>query len=146
MSTPEPAAEPVDDPPTDAVAGSPGADPGEAVDVGEQLEDVPLLDEAPQPAPPHRPWYPGSVGGFLYLGVLAATAIGVYLVSTHDWRLGVRWEGGSLIAAAEFRLVLPGREAGVLAVRHRLIDCLVLAGCGAALVFLAATIAGQPQL
>ena len=87
-----------------------------------------------------------AIGGFLYLGVLAATAFGVWLVATDDWRVGVRWEAGALIAAAVIRLVLRKQHAGMLAVRHRLVDVVVLGGCGALLLFLAATIPNQPPL
>jgi hypothetical protein len=40
--------------------------------------------------------------------------------------------------------VLPARDAGMLAVRRRWLDCLMLAGVGALLIFLAATIPNQP--
>jgi hypothetical protein len=49
-----------------------------------------------------------------------------------------------LCFAALLRLVLPRRDAGMLAVRSRLVDCVLLAGTGAALFFLAATIPNQP--
>ena len=42
------------------------------------------------------------------------------------------------------RLVLPAREAGMLAVRHRAVDCVMLAGVGGVLIFLASTIPNQP--
>jgi uncharacterized membrane protein YraQ (UPF0718 family) len=53
---------------------------------------------------------------------------------------------GALFAAAALRLVLPQKDAGMLAVRHRLIDVTVLVLVGAALFFLAGDIPDQPGL
>ena len=88
--------------------------------------------------------YPSTIGGLFYLVVLAITGVGIGIVSTGSWRLGTRWVAGALIFAALLRLVLPRRDAGMLAVRHRLVDCVMLAGVGVALIFLAATIPNQP--
>ena len=49
-----------------------------------------------------------------------------------------------MIAAGGLRLVLPQRDAGMLAVRHRLVDTVVLAAIGVALIFLAGDIPGPP--
>ena len=88
--------------------------------------------------------YPSTIGGAFYLVVLAITAIGIGIVTTGAWRVGVRWMAGALILAAVVRAVLPSRDAGMLAVRRRWWDCLLLAGVGAALLFLAGTIPDQP--
>ncbi len=88
--------------------------------------------------------YPSTIGGLFYLMVLLATAVGITVVSAYDWRLGVRVISGGLAGAALLRLLLPQRDAGMLAVRHRLIDVLLLAGVGAALFFLAGSIPDQP--
>ncbi|MBB6628869.1 DUF3017 domain-containing protein [Nocardioides sp. KIGAM211] len=88
--------------------------------------------------------YPSTIGGLFYLVVLAATAVGIGIVWTGNWRLGTNWMAGALIFAALIRLVLPRRDAGMLAVRHRVFDCLLLAGVGGLLIFLAATIPNQP--
>jgi hypothetical protein len=88
--------------------------------------------------------YPSTIGGAFYLGILLVTAIGIVIVWTGDWRLGIRWVAGALIAACALRAVLPRKDAGMLAVRHRLLDCLFLAGVAAALIFLASTIPNQP--
>ncbi|QCW50166.1 DUF3017 domain-containing protein [Nocardioides dongxiaopingii] len=88
--------------------------------------------------------YPSTVGGGFYLAILltASTAIGI--VVTGDWRLGVRVLAAALAAAALLRLVLPRRDAGMLAVRHRVLDVLILAGVAAALYWLAGSIPDQP--
>jgi hypothetical protein len=88
--------------------------------------------------------YPSTIGGAFYLVVLAVTAIGIGIVTTGAWRVGVRWMAGALILAAVVRAVLPARDAGMLAVRRRWWDCLLLAGVGIALIFLAGSIPDQP--
>jgi hypothetical protein len=49
-----------------------------------------------------------------------------------------------LMVAAGLRLVLPARDAGMLAVRHRAIDVTVLAALGGLIWFLAGDIPDQP--
>jgi hypothetical protein len=86
--------------------------------------------------------YPSTIGGAFYLLILGAMVVGIGAAYLDDWRLGVRIIGGAMGAAALLRLVLPQRDAGMLAVRHRLIDVALLAAIGAALVFLAGDIPG----
>ena len=86
--------------------------------------------------------YPSTIGGAFYLLILAATSVGIVVAYVDDWRLGVRIVGLALGAAALLRLVLPQRDAGMLAVRHRLVDVGLLAAMGAALIFLAGDIPG----
>ncbi|GAB3199378.1 hypothetical protein GCM10027062_15870 [Nocardioides hungaricus] len=88
--------------------------------------------------------YPSTIGGAFYLVVIAIVAIGIGIVTTGRWRLGVQWFGGALGLAAVVRAALPAKDAGMLAVRTRWWDCLLLAGTGAALVFLAVSIPDQP--
>jgi uncharacterized membrane protein len=101
--------------------------------------------ETPTEPEPRR--HPSTIGGMIYLLVLAATGLGIGIVVwSGDWRRGVTWLGGALIAAAALRLVLRQRDAGMLAVRHRLVDVVLLAVVGAVLIVLAATIPNQPTL
>ena len=89
--------------------------------------------------------YPSTIGGAFYILVLLATAAGVAVVHrAHDWRLGVRVVAGALLAAAALRLVLRQRDAGMLAVRHRLTDVFLLSAVGVLLFFLAGDIPDQP--
>jgi hypothetical protein len=111
----------------------PPADPGE--EPGDDLAPVSDEEEGRR--------YPSTIGGAFYLVVLAITAIGIGIVTTGAWRVGVRWMAGALILAAVVRAVLPARDAGMLAVRRRWWDCLLLAGVGIALVFLASSIPDQ---
>jgi hypothetical protein len=107
---------------------------------GEEAGEQP--DEQPPPEEPRR--HPSTIGGALYLGVLAAMAAGLAVVWFDDWRSGVRILAGALAAAALFRLVLPQRDAGMLAVRNRFLDVVVMGVVAAALFLLAASIPNQP--
>lgn len=88
--------------------------------------------------------YPSTIGGAFYLAVLAVVGIALGLVATGSWRGGIRWFGGALVFAAVVRALLPARDAGMLAVRARWWDCVLLAGTGAAILFLAGSIPDQP--
>jgi hypothetical protein len=88
--------------------------------------------------------YPSTIGGLFYLLVLAAGATGIAIVWSGDWRLGIRCLAAGLCFASLLRLVLPSRDAGMLAVRSRFFDAILLGGLGAALFFLAQTIPNQP--
>jgi hypothetical protein len=105
------------------------------------LHDVPA-----ESAEPVGRRYPSTIGGLLYLIVLGASTVALVVVSRGDWRLGIRWIAGALVFAAVARLVLPGREAGMLAVRRRWIDVTILAVLGVSLWVLATTIPNQPPL
>ena len=103
------------------------------------------LDDAPQEqVEPEERRYPSTIGGAFYLCILVTVGIGFGIVVSGNWRLGIRWLAASLLAASALRLLLPQRDAGMLAVRHRLVDCVLLAGVGGALLFLVATIPDQP--
>jgi hypothetical protein len=138
----QPPAEPPAEPP--AAAPAPGDEP-----VPSQEEITAELDaaademeEAALDADDRR--YPSTIGGVFYLLVLVTGAIGIAIVWSGDWRLGIRCLAAGLCVAALLRLVLPARDAGMLAVRHRFFDAVLLGGVGAALFFLAATIPNQP--
>ena len=122
-------------------APAPEGEPREETD-DQSPELGPALD--PPLEAPRR--YPSTIGGACYLLVLAAAAVGGVLVMKDDWRTGVKWIGGAMIAAAAFRLVLRERDAGMLSVRRRLVDVILLSAVGAALIVLAQTIPNQPPL
>lgn len=88
--------------------------------------------------------YPSTIGGLFYLAILLVALLGLVLVVVWEWRRGIEIVGGAMIAAALIRLVLPAKDAGMLAVRNRFLDALLLSGCGAALIFLAVSIPNQP--
>lgn len=88
--------------------------------------------------------YPSTIGGAFYIVILLVVAGGLVAVTFGEWRDGVRLMGGALIFGAVVRLILRARDAGMLAVRHKLLDAFVLSSLGAALIFLATTIPDQP--
>jgi hypothetical protein len=123
-------------------AGSTEAGSTEAGSTEGERTDAEVADAARVEAARRR--RPSTIGGAVYLGVLAAAGVGLGIVSHGDWRLGVKWIGASLVVAALVRLALPAREAGMLAVRRRLTDVGILAAVGVALWFLSTSIPNQP--
>ena len=92
------------------------------------------------------PGRPSTLGGAVYLLVLAVSAVGLVIVAQGSWRGGVRWIAAGLELAAVARLVIPRHQAGMLAVRRRPVDVAILALAGAALWFLSTSIPNQPPL
>lgn len=101
-----------------------------------------MIPEPPPDLGPDR--RPQTLGGAVYLLVLVAALVGVAISVTGAWRVGVGWVGGSVIVAGLVRLVLPERKAGMLRVRRRASDVVMLLGAGAALVVLAIVVPNQP--
>jgi hypothetical protein len=116
--------------------------PAEPVPSPEEIAEE--LDAAAEEQEEERR-YPSTIGGAFYLIVLAVAAVGIAIVWSGDWRLGIRCLAGGLCFAAVLRLVLPARDAGMLAVRNRFFDAFLLGGVGVAIFFLAATIPNQPS-
>lgn len=87
--------------------------------------------------------YPSTIGGAFYLLVLAVVAAGMVAVAMGEWRGGVRTMGGALVFAAAVRLVLRPIDAGMLAVRYKWLDVLILCVLGVALILLASSIPDQ---
>ena len=76
---------------------------------------------------------PTEIPMLLVIGVAAA---GLATAGTGRWRLGVLLVGLALVGGAVLRLVLPARTAGLLVVRGRLLDAVLLLGLGLATVVL----------
>ena len=89
--------------------------------------------------------YPSTIGGAFYLLVLVVVGAGMVLTVVSDWRTGIRVIGGGLLFGALVRLLLRARDAGMLAVRHKVLDAAVLVALGGALIFLAGSIPDQPR-
>ena len=128
----------------------PDGQPGHAGDLPEP-DDVPPVsaerlvgghDGHPGEPEPRR--YPSTIGGVVYLLVLVLAVVGIGLAASGSWRGGVRMLAAALFAAAAARAVLRADDAGMLAVRHRLVDLALLSGLGAALLVLASSIPNQP--
>lgn len=108
--------------------------------------------EVPEPAEPAEPpvvrrrrrRWPSTFGGACYLAVLAAAGASILVVVLGDWRVGVRVLATALATAGVLRLALPQHDAGMLAVRRRSIDVLLLVSVGVLLWWLAGSIPDQP--
>ena len=87
---------------------------------------------------------PSTLGGAIYLCVLAGAMVGVGVAATGAWRTGVSWLAAALIGAAVARVILPDDNAGMLRVRRKALDAAILTGAGVALLILAASIPNQP--
>jgi hypothetical protein len=124
-----------------SVTDEPPAEPVEPVPSPDEIAEE--LDAAAEEQQDERR-HPSTIGGAFYLVVLALAGVGLAIVWTGDWRLGIRCLAGALCVAALLRLVLPARDAGMLAVRNRFLDTFLLGGAGVAIFFLATTIPNQP--
>jgi hypothetical protein len=86
---------------------------------------------------------PQTLGGVVYLGVLAASLAGLLLVLAGAWRTGLAWVGSGLLVAAVTRLVLSERGAGMLRVRRKWSDVLMLVVAGVGLIVLSIVVPTQ---
>jgi hypothetical protein len=86
---------------------------------------------------------PQTLGGLVYLGVLGAAVVGLGIVLAGAWRTGLVWIGAGMLVAALARLVFTERGAGMLRVRRRWSDVLMLSVAGVGLVVLALVVPNQ---
>ncbi|HWU31461.1 MAG TPA: DUF3017 domain-containing protein [Marmoricola sp.] len=89
---------------------------------------------------------PSTIGGVVYLVVLAMAIAGLVLVTTSNWRVGVSVLGGGLLVGAVGRVALGEFESGMLRVRNKVFDVIALAGLGTLMIVLAIVIPNQPPL
>lgn len=72
---------------------------------------------------------------------LAATlvvfAVGFVVVAAGQWRLGTIIMAASLLLAAAARMTLPRHVSGLLVLRRRVIDVLILGGLGTSILVFA---------
>jgi len=86
-----------------------------------------------------RPFLAGLIRQLPLLAAILVVGAGLVLVTFGYWRRGLVVIGLALIGAALLRLFLPLRRVGLLAVRSRSVDVLLLAGTGLALTVLTLT-------
>lgn len=97
-----------------------------------------------EPEQPRR--IPSTIGGMVYLIVVAISLVGLLVVAFGPWRRGVGLIGVALLFAALSRALLRDRDAGMLRVRrHRWVDVIMLGGVGTSLILLATVIPNQPS-
>jgi hypothetical protein len=87
---------------------------------------------------------PQTFGGIVYLVVLGMSLVGIALTVVGPWRTGVSWIGAGLLLGAVCRLLLPEHRAGMLRVRRKVPDVLMLTLAGVALLVLAVVVPNQP--
>ena len=98
-------------------------------------------DPPPEPGAGRRPQ---TVGGGVYLVVAASALVGLAITLVGVWRTGVVWMGTGLLLGGAARLLLPERQAGMLAVRRKIPDVVMMLLVGIALVSLAVGVPDQP--
>lgn len=86
---------------------------------------------------------PSTVGGAVYLFVVASALTGLAITVAGAWRTGVGWMGLALVLASAARLLLPERQAGMLRVRRKPSDSAMLLLAGVALMVLAVVVPDQ---
>jgi hypothetical protein len=87
---------------------------------------------------------PQTFGGGVYLLVVATALTGLAITALGAWRPGVAWMGGGLVLGGVARLLLPERRAGMLRVRRKGSDVVMMLLAGAALAVLAIVVPDQP--
>jgi hypothetical protein len=87
---------------------------------------------------------PQTLGGVVYLVVLGACVVGLAIVLFGAWRTGLVWIGAGVLGAAFTRLVLSDRASGMLRVRRKWSDVLMLTAAGVGLIVLALVVPNQP--
>jgi O-antigen ligase len=88
---------------------------------------------------------PQTVGGGVYLVVVATALTGLAITVLGAWRTGVVWMGISLLVGGFVRLMLPERQAGMLRVRRKSSDVVMLLLAGITLIVLAVVVPDQPS-
>jgi hypothetical protein len=69
--------------------------------------------------------------------IIGGVILGLVIIGLHHFRWGNLLIAGSVLAGAFFRLVLPTRRAGLLAVRSRFTDVVTMSAMGGSLMLLA---------
>jgi hypothetical protein len=108
-------------------------------DLGDAEHEPP---SRPFPDPEHSiaPRKPRTLGGAVYLAVLAVTFLGLAMILLEYWRTGLTVIGGAMLCGALARLVLRDADAGMLRLRRKAVDVTTMAVLGGALIALAAVI------
>lgn len=87
---------------------------------------------------------PQTFGGVVYLIVVTMALTGLATAVVGAWRTGVSWMGAGLVVGGVCRLLLPERRAGMLRVRRKSADVLLMLLAGVALLVLAVVVPDQP--
>ncbi len=79
--------------------------------------------------------------------IVGGILVGLVIVGTGAWRVGCVVIGATVCLGAVERVALPRREAGLLQVRSKVFDTLLLTGLGVGIIVLAMIVpaAGRPR-
>jgi len=127
----------------DLIAGPDDGQPGGA-DPAPETSAAPheQAEQAAGPAPVVVPHRAGRVARFFaeipLALVIAGVGTGLAVIAMHHFRWGSLAISASVLAGGVFRLVLPTRKAGLLVVRSRFTDVVIMGFLGGALMVLAA--------
>lgn len=134
MSTDDSAAQPDGEPregsPAESSTSEPAPEPDEHHDDAERRSVTEI--KAPR-----------TLGGVIYLCVLAAAIGGVVTAAVGPWRSGISWLALAMLAGAAARVALRTEDAGMLEVRRKSFDVTIMVTFGVLLLVLAATIPDQ---
>ena len=72
---------------------------------------------------------------YIVVGLAAMTGLGI--VAVGPWRTGLTVMGSAVVAGGVARMLLPDHLAGMLKVRRKSLDVVLMIGLGAALIVLA---------
>ena len=86
---------------------------------------------------------PSTIGGAVYILVVAATGVGLGIVEWGSWRLGIKVIGIAVLVAALARACLSSFNSGMLRVRSKPFDLVVLTTLGVMLIVLAIVVPNQ---
>ncbi len=105
-------------------AGRAGGLPGENRNTQVPVDRTsPRLAELPRPP---RPWYAQIAGQWPLAVTLLGVGMGIMIMGASFWRRGATLIGLTVAGASVLRLVLPARMIGLLEVRSRWVDTLIL--------------------
>lgn len=90
----------------------------------------------PDPDAPYRTPGGKTLGTVAFLVAMALGLVGLGIAVAGPWRQGVGYVGGALLLACLARLVLPDRMAGMLRVRRKAVDVVILLALGLGVVTL----------
>ena len=88
---------------------------------------------------------PQTLGGAVYLVVVATALAGLALTVAGAWRTGLAWVGVGLVCGSVARLLLSERRAGMLRVRRKGSDVAMMLLAGIGLVVLTVVVPEQPR-
>ena len=80
----------------------------------------------------------------MFVVIVGIVTVGLALVVWGAWRTGIVWMGVAMLVGALTRAVLSERAAGMLRVRRRWSDTVLLTVAGVSLIVLAVIVPDQP--